>query len=100
MVVCHLSEKDPKARASETALLESVYRYYEQLTGHRGITILAGQGLGPAASTDMIEVSGSAHPSRSDGRMLASAALRRRIEGAGIGAPTPHPMYIVLNAAK
>jgi hypothetical protein len=101
------SEMDRKARGAEIAHLRAVYLYFEKLTGNRGITILLAGGLGDdeeqefrslvaAARGELIAVGRNAGGER----MFASAALRPRIENAGISGSTLHPMYVVLKTGK
>jgi hypothetical protein len=115
LIACHIaSEQDKKARAAEIVHLVEVYRYFEKLTGNRGITILAGRfgdeneqafkSLIALARGEVIAVkgkpSGTESPRYRVARMFASAALRPRIEEAGIGASTPHPVYVVLKSGE
>lgn len=116
LVVCHVeSEKDRKARAKEIAHLRAVHTYFEKLTGNRGITILLAGGLGDAEEQEFrslvaaargeviaVKAGPSGAGSRHDGggRVFASAALRPRIENAGISGTTLHPIYVVLKTGK
>jgi hypothetical protein len=112
VVVCHIeAEGDQKTRMAEIAHLAAVHRYFERLTGNRGITILLAGGLGDdpeqavrllmavtrgevlAVKTNLTGTKGS-HDG--DEGMFASAALRPRIEEAGIGDSMPHPAYVIL----
>jgi hypothetical protein len=67
---------------AETSLLASVHRYYEELTGNHGITLLL--------------ISGQGSRSRGE-RLFASPALRPRIREAGVVSSTLHPAWVVLN---
>jgi len=112
LVVCHIdAEKGPKAGAAEIAHIVQVYRYYEKLTGNRGITILAGSfgeeaypALPAVARGEVIALeadsSGTDHLHDRREHMFASTALRPLIEEAGIGTSTPHPAYVVLRTGK
>ena len=108
LVVSHVeSETDPKARGVEIARLRAVYLYFEKLTGNRGITILLAGGLGDAEEQELRSLVAAARGEviavgRHGGgeRMFASAALRPRIENAGISGSTLHPMYVVLKTGK
>jgi uncharacterized membrane protein len=84
-----------------------VYLYFEKLTGNRGITILLAGGMGDdeeqefrslvaAARGEVISVGRHAGGER----IFASAALRPRIENAGISGSNLHPMYVVLKTGK
>jgi hypothetical protein len=106
LIACPItSNKDRKAAAAEILHLVEVYRYFEKLTGNRGITILAGRfgneraqafkSLIAAAKGEVIAAKGGGNE-----RMIASAALRPRIEDAGTGRTAPHPVYIVLRSGK
>ncbi|MGD0727270.1 MAG: hypothetical protein ABSB63_17085 [Spirochaetia bacterium] len=116
LVVCHVeTERGRKAKATEIAHLRAVYHYFEELTGNRGITILLAGGLGDeeepefrslVAATRGEVIAVKADPPGTGGlhdrgeRVFASAALRPRIENAGISASTLHPMYVVLKTGK
>lgn len=115
LIACHIaSEQGKKAGAAEIVHLVEVYRYFEKLTGNRGITILAGRfgeeheqafkSLIALAGGEVIAVkgklSGTESPRYGVVHMFASAALRPRIEDAGIGASTLHPVYVVLKSGK
>lgn len=112
LIVCHIESKgDQKTRMAEIAHLAAVHRYFERLTGNRGITILLAGGLGDdheqavrllMAMTRGEVLAVKTTPSGTKGRhdgdegMFASATLRPRIEEAGIGASMPHPAYVIL----
>lgn len=108
LVVSHVeSETDRKAREAEIAHLRAVYLYFEKLTGNRGITILLAGGLGDDEEQEFRSLVAAARGEviavgRNTGgeRMFASAALRPRIENAGISGSTLHPMYVVLKTGK
>jgi len=108
LVVSHIeSETDHKARGAEIAHLRAVYLYFEKLTGNRGITILLAGGLGDAEEQELRPLVTAARGELiavgrhgGGGRMFASAALRPRIENAGISGSTLHPMYVVLKTGK
>ncbi|MGO9309625.1 MAG: hypothetical protein ACLQDL_11455 [Spirochaetia bacterium] len=113
VVVCHVeTEKGPRVRAAEVSRLPAVFRYFENLTGNRGITLLLAGGLGDeredsrslVARGDVVAL--KAAPARAKtpgdqgGRMFASASLRPRIEKAGFGAAPPHSAYVILTTGK
>ena len=108
LVVSHVeSETDHGARRAEIAHLRAVYLYFEKLTGNRGITILLAGGLGDDEEQELRSLVAAARGEvipvgRHGGgeRMFASAALRPRIENAGISGSTLHPMYVVLKTGK
>ena len=108
LVVSHVeSETDHGARRAEIAHLRAVYLYFEKLTGNRGITILLAGGLGDDEEQEfrslVAATRGEVIPVGHHGggeRMFASAALRPRIENAGISGSTLHPMYVVLKTGK
>ena len=108
LVVCHVeTDKGHEAKAMEIAHLRAVYQYFEKLTGSHGITILLAGGLGDedgkelksfvAAARGELVLVGS-HTGNQ--RVFASAALRPRIENAGISGSTLHPTYVVLRTGK
>jgi hypothetical protein len=109
LVLCRVApEQDRAARASELGHLAEVYRYFEKLTGNRGITILAGR-FGSdheqasrtflsAGGEDIIAV--RAKTGWSDGRIFASSALRPWIREAGVDTSSIHPFYLTLETAK
>ncbi len=114
LVLCHIATKeDNRLKAAETARLADVYRYYENLTGNHGITLLLAGGLSDVteqASESLIPqgemVSLHSNPRAPESshdkgrRMFASIALRSQIEEAGFGSSAPQVAYIVLNARK
>ncbi len=114
LVLCHIAtKKDNGLKAAEIARLADVYRYYENLTGNHGITLLLAGGLSDVteqASESLIPqgemVSLHSNPRAPESshdkgrRMFASVALRSQIEEAGFGSSTPQVAYVVLNARK
>ncbi len=118
LVACHIARNaSERARAAEISRLGDVYRYFENLTGNRGITILAGdfnddrpksfESLIGTGDKDVIAVQGTmAGRKGSDpgfDHMFASAALRPRIQKASVlyDVKTPSrrfPVYLVLRA--
>jgi hypothetical protein len=114
LVLCHIAaKKDNRLRAAEIARLAEVYRYYENLTGNHGITLLLAGGLSDVTEqaseslipqgemvtlhTNLKATEGSHEKGR---RMFASAALRPLIEESGLGTSAPQVAYVVLNARK
>ncbi len=114
LVLCHIAaKKDNRLRAAEIARLAEVYRYYENLTGNHGITLLLAGGLSDVTEqaseslipqgemvslhTNLKAAEGSHEKGR---RMFASAALRPLIEESGLGTSAPQVAYVVLNARK
>jgi hypothetical protein len=115
LVICQIEvNKDQRARAMEIAHLAGVYRYFENLTGNHGITLLIAGGLGSerelasrslaAARGDVVALRASSTGAKGlhdeEERMFASAALRARIEEAGIGSSTPNSSYVILKTGK
>ena len=102
IVLCHVEQKDLKSRAAEIAGLSSVYRYFENLTGNRGITLLLAAGLGDdrEKAAQLLMAREDVMLLKASGRVFASAALRWRIEKAGIGASTPPTAYVILRTGK
>ena len=104
LVLCHIEPNAVRnSKADETAHLEDVFRYFENLTGNRGITLLLAGGL-----RDMRDASGSLIPqgemltlSRDQGQQVfASTALRPLIEESGLGASTPPVAYVTLGTGN
>ncbi len=114
IVVCHIEEeKGQKVRAAEISRLAAVYRYFENLTGNRGITLLLAGGLGDereqaslslVARGDVVALKANGararDPDNEGERMFASTALRSRIRETGIGASSPHAAYVILATGK
>ena len=112
LVLCHIEAgRDRKATAADIARLEDVHRYFEHLTGNRGITLLLAGGLGdlPVQSSESLAARGEMVPLRAnlaaaDGlgdrgqRVFASVPLRPLIEKSGFGASTPPVTYITIGA--
>ena len=114
LVLCHIAaSKDRKIKAAEVARLADVYRYFENLTGNRGITLLLAGGLSDVpeqASGSLIPqgemVSLRRNPTAAEGphdqgqRMFAGVALRSLIEESGFGGSAPPVVYVVLKTSK
>ena len=114
LVLCHIEpNRDRKIKAAEIALLADVHRYFENLTGNRGITLLLAGGLSdlPAQASESLIPQGEMVPLRANltaaeglrdhgQRMFASAPLRLLIEKSGFGASTPPVAYVTLGAGK
>jgi hypothetical protein len=127
IVACHIdSESGERARAAEIDGLGDVYRYFEKLTGNRGITIMAGDfGEERARSfRSLMELGGQQvlpHKATTMGKngldrdcdhIFVSAALRPRIAKADVlywtrdfqGTRTTvsnhFPVYVVLRAGR
>jgi hypothetical protein len=102
LVLCHVVQKDSMSRAAEIAGLSLVYRYFENLTGNRGITLLLAGGLGNdrERAARLLAERGDVVLLRSSDRIFASTALRPRIEKAGTDPSTPPAAYIVLRTGK
>lgn len=114
LVLCHIEpSRDRGVKAAEIALLADVHRYFEKLTGNRGITLLLAGGLGdlPAQAPESLVPQGEmvplrAGPAAAEGphdhgqQMFASAPLRLLIEKSGFGASTPPVAYVTLGAGK
>jgi hypothetical protein len=110
LVLCHIeTTKDHKVKAAEIAQLADVYRYYENLTGNRGITLLLSGGLSdvPEQASESLMPQGQMVSLRTNltaaerlhdqgQRMFASVALRSLIEESGLGESAPHAAYVIL----
>jgi hypothetical protein len=114
LVLCHIEvDKDRSSSAAAIARLERVHRYFENLTGNRGVTLLLAGGLNnvPERATESLIPQGEMVPLRSNlaaaegpydqgQRMFASAGLRVLIEESGFGASLPPVAYVTLGAGK
>jgi len=114
LVLCHIAaSKGRKLKAAETARLADVYRYFENLTGNRGITLLLAGGLGDVpeqASGSLIpqgemvslhrNLTATEGPHDQGQRMFASVSLRSLIEESGSGGSAPPVVYVVLKTSK
>ena len=114
LVLCHFeTNKDPKFKADEIARLAGVYRYFEKLTGNRGITLLLAGGLSdvPEQTSESLirqgemvslrtNLTATKGPHDQEQRMFVSAALRSRIEESGFGASAPPLAYVILKTSK
>jgi endonuclease/exonuclease/phosphatase family metal-dependent hydrolase len=127
LVACHIdSDLGPRARAAEIDRLGDVYKYFEKLTGNRGMTIMAGdfgeermrafrsltalsaQQVLPAKATTM----GAGGPYRAEDHIFVSPALRPMIEKADVlywtrdwsasrrSVSDHFPIYLVLKAGR
>jgi hypothetical protein len=114
LVLCHIEvNKDRSSRAAAISRLAHVYRYFENLTGNRGITLLLAGGLNdvPEQASESLIPQGEMVPLRTNlaaaegrhdqgKRMFASAGLRVLIEESGFGASPPPVAYVTLGAGK
>jgi hypothetical protein len=114
LVLCHIeTDRDHKFKAVEVASLADVYRYFENLTGNRGITILLSGGLSdvPERTSDSLipqgeivslrtNLTATEGPHDQGQRMFASVALRSLIEESGFGASAPPVAYVILKTDK
>jgi hypothetical protein len=114
LVLCHIeTNTDRKVKTAEIAHLADVYRYFENLTGNRGITLLLAGGFSdePERVSESVipqreMVSLRANLSATEGphdqgqRMFASVALRLQIEESGFGASAPSVDYVILKTGK
>jgi hypothetical protein len=103
LVLCRVAaKKGVTGRAAEIAGLASVYRYFENLTGNRGITILLAPGLGDdrERAARLLTARGDVMALKAGGHIFASAALRPRIEETGIGASTPPAVFVILRTGR
>ena len=114
LVLCRIEpSKDRKIKAAEIALLADVHRYFENLTGNRGITLLLAGGLSdlPGQAPESLIHQGEMVPLRANltaaegprdhgQRMFASAQLRLLIEKSGFGASTPPVAFVSLGRGK
>jgi len=114
LVLCHIeTNNDRKFKVAEIAHLADVYRYFETLTGNRGITLLLAGGLSDVseqASQSLIpqqeivslhtNLTATKGPHDQGQRMFASVALRSLIEESGFGASTPPHAYVILKTGK
>ena len=114
LVLCHIEvDKDRSSRAAAIDRLARVHRYFESLTGNRGITLLLVGGLNdvPEQASESLIPQGEMVPLRTNlaaaevrhdqgQRMFASAGLRPLIEESGFGASTPPVAYVTLGASK
>jgi len=114
LVLCHMEPgRDPRIKAAEIALLADIHRYFENLTGNRGITLLLAGGLSdlPGQASEPLILQGEMVPLRASltaaegprdhgQRMFASAQLRLLIEKSGFGATTPPVAYVTLGAGE
>jgi hypothetical protein len=114
LVLCHIeTNKDRKFEAAEIARLAGVYRYFENLTGNRGITLLLAGGLSdvPEQTSESLipqgemvslrtNLTATEGPHDQGQRMFASVTLRSLIEESGFGASTPPVAYVILKTGK
>ena len=110
LVLCEVEAvKDPKTRIDRLA---QVHRYFENLTGNQGITLLLAEGLhdmpmqaaGASPPTEMVPLRASLPAGKSlddrGQRVFVSSALRLMIETSGFGASNPPVTYVTLGAAR
>jgi hypothetical protein len=114
LVLCHIEvDKDRSPRAAAIGRLAHVHRYFENLTGNRGITLLVAGGLNdvPAQASESLVPQGEMVPLRTNlapaesrhdqgQRIFASIGLRDLIEESGIGASAPPVTYVTLGTGK
>jgi hypothetical protein len=127
LIACHIdSRKGPRGRAAEIELLGDVYTYFEQLTGNRGMTIMAGdfsdehirafRSLTALGSQQVLPSKATTIRSSALGRdedhIFVSQALRPRVEKAdvfywtrdldsAVSSVSDHfPVYLVLRAGR
>jgi hypothetical protein len=112
LVLCHVeTNRNGRLKEAEIARLAHVYRYYEDLTGNHGITLLLAGGLrdGPEQTAsslipEMVPLSTSPTAAKSprtqEHGLFASVALRPLIEESGLGASTSSVAYVVLKANR
>ena len=117
LVACHITQGP--TRSTEIYRLADVYRYFEKLTGNRGITILAGDfnddrprsfdsflgGTDRQVVAVRGTMAGRRGPDPGFDHMFVSAALQPRIAGADLfSAAGPvasrFPVYLVLKAGR
>jgi hypothetical protein len=114
LVLCHIeADKDRSSRTADVGRLSRVYRYFENLTGNRGITLLltgglkddlwqASESLAPRAEMVPLRANLAAAEGRHDHgqRMFASAGLQVLVEESGLGASSPPVAYVTLGGGK
>jgi hypothetical protein len=109
LVLCHVeTSKDRRLKSAEMARLADVYRYYENLTGNRGITLLLSGGLGdvPEKVSESLIPEGKMVSLRTEGlrdqgqRVFSGTALRPLIEETGFRSSTPPAAYVILRTGK
>ncbi|HET6487781.1 MAG TPA: hypothetical protein VFH83_15245, partial [Spirochaetia bacterium] len=115
LVLCHVeASKDNQATAAAVAQLADIYRYFENLTGNRGVTLLLVGGLGdlpePTSSDSLMpqgevvslrtNVTATAGAHNQGQRMFASAALQPLVAESGSSASTPPFAYVTLGKGE
>jgi hypothetical protein len=114
LVLCHIEvDKEHSSRAAAIGRLGQVYRYFENLTGNRGITLLLAGGFNdePEQASESLVPQGEMVPLRTNlaaaeghhdqgQRMFTSSGLRFLIEESGFGASLPPVAYVTLGAGK
>ncbi|MGO9411967.1 MAG: hypothetical protein ACLQCB_14615 [Spirochaetia bacterium] len=127
LIACHIdASKGSRARDAEIDRLGAVYRYFEKLTGNRGITIMAGDfaeerihafhSLTEEGSEQVLPLKATAMgnngPARSDDHIFVSPGLRSRVLKADVlywtrdwggsrSTVSDHfPVYLVLKAGR
>ena len=114
LVLCHVeADKGRGSGLAEIGRLAHLYRYFENLTGNRGITLLLAGGLTgvPEPASESLEPRGEMVPLRTglaaaEGRhdqgqrFFVSAGLRVLVEESGLGASSPPVAYVTLGGSK
>ena len=109
LIACHVIDyNSERIRMAEIGRLGEVYRYYEKMTGNRGITIIAGDFNDERAKsfTALLGQGGNnVIPVKTAGNdhMFVSAALKPRVQKADISfgpktGSSHFPVYVVLKA--
>ena len=111
LIACHVIDyNSERIRMAEIGRLGEVYRYYEKLTGDRGITIIAGDfnDERPKSFTALLGQGGNdviSVKTAGNDHIFVSAALKPRVQKSNIsfGPKTDSghlPVYVVLKAGK
>ena len=96
LVLCNVEgAQDRAGSAAAAARLAEVQRYFENLTGNHGITLLL---AGGGARGVPRSASGAATPQAGPTGVFASEALRPLVEESGWGGSTPRVAYVTLGA--
>jgi hypothetical protein len=111
LIACHIRlEKDGHPGTDEITHLTEVYRHFENMTGNRGITVLAGlfgersekvlQAISRVEGDSMIAVNqtlpGGENTGSGGRNLFVSTMFRCHVQKAGIGDSALHPAHIVL----
>jgi len=96
LVLCNVEgARDRADSAAATARLAEVQRYFEDLTGNHGITLLLAGGVARGVARSASEAASlQAGPTG----VFASEALRPLVEESGWGGSTPRVAYVTLGA--